>query len=68
MLDSQYQLAKERTGELLGENLRLFEDAVELAVVSNFHDIVHDMTSTSIGKAKDSPNLKVNYFYNVAVP
>jgi len=40
---------------------------MQLSKMSDFHHVIHDMTSASIRKTIDASDLEINYFDNVTM-
>lgn len=66
-LDGVNELAKQRACESFGKNLGLFKNSVQLAIISNFHNIIHHVACGAIREAGQAANLEIDDFDNVTM-
>lgn len=59
MFDRQDKLAEYNACQFLSEHLRIFDQAMELTVASELHDVVEDASCTTVGRTIDSAHLKI---------
>lgn len=66
-LDCENELAKQRACESFSKNLGLFKNSVQLAIISNFHNIIHHVACGAIREAGQAANLEIDDFDNVTM-